>query len=255
MTPSELVAPTGYDRITVGDTIVVARTAAVSGVRTALAEAPSLHEWAAAVPGGTAFQGRATAWGVRLPGSGLDVVVRHARRGGMLAAMRGDRYVWPGRAPWELEASLRLQTLGVRTPDVVAYALYPAGRGFCRCDVVTRRLPEGAEFPVAWAAGDADVRAALLLAVGALLRDLRAAGAHHADLNAKNLYVAREGTRWHAWVLDVDRLTFQEANDVDVGAQNLARLDRSLRKRRERDALEISDAELARLAEIVETGA
>jgi 3-deoxy-D-manno-octulosonic acid kinase len=150
--------------------------------------------------------------------------------------------------------SLRLQEVGVPTPDVVAYALYPAGRGFCRCDVVTQRLPDGADLPVAWQAGKAEERAALLVAVGALLRDLRAAGAQHADLNAKNLYVSRDAGQWHAWVLDVDRVRFRRANDPAVGLQNLARLDRSLRKRRERNALEISDAELSRLAKLVEAG-
>ena len=255
MTGTDVVAPTGYERLTIGDAIVVARTVAIEGVRTALSTASSLHTWAASEPGATAFHGRATAWGVRLPGSTLDVVVRHARHGGVLAAVRGDKYVWPGRAPWELAVSLRLQEVGVPTPDVVAYALYPAGRGFCRCDVVTRRLPDGADLPVAWQAGKAEERAALLVAVGVLLRDLRAAGAQHVDLNAKNLYVSREAGQWHAWVLDVDRVRFRRANDPSVGARNLARLDRSLRKRRERDALEISDAELARLAELVEAGA
>jgi len=252
VTRTDVVAPTGYERLTIGDAIVVARTVAVAGVRTALSTASSLHTWAASEPGATAFQGRA--WGVRLPGSALDVVVRHAWHGGVLAAVRGDRYVWPGRAPWELAVSLRLQEVGVPTPDVVAYALYPAGRGFCRCDVVTQRLPDGADLPVAWQAGKAEERAALLVAVGALLRDLRAAGAQHADLNAKNLYVSRDAGQWHAWVLDVDRVRFRRANDPAVGLQNLARLDRSLRKRRERNALEISDAELSRLAELVEAG-
>ncbi len=255
MTRTDVVAPTGYERLTIGDAIVVARSLAVAGVRTALSTASSLHTWAALEPGATAFQGRATAWGVRLPGSALDVVVRHAWHGGVLAAVRGDRYVWPGRAPWELEVSLRLQEAGVPTPDVMAYALYPAGRGFCRCDVMTQRLPEGADFPVAWQAGKAEERAALLVAVSVLLNDLWTAGAQHADLNAKNLYVSRGAGQWRAWVLDVDRVRFKRANDPAVGAQNLARLDRSLRKHRERNALEISDVELSRLAELVEAGA
>lgn len=255
MTRTDVVAPTGYERLTIGDAIVVARSVAVVGVRTVLSTASSLHAWAALEPSATAFQGRATAWGVRLPGSTLDVVVRHAWHGGVLAAVRGDRYVWPGRAPWELEVSLRLQEAGVPTPDVVAYALYPAGRGFCRCDVMTLRLPEGADFPVAWQAGKAEERTALLVAVSVLLRDLRAAGAQHADLNAKNLYVSRCAGQWRAWVLDVDRVRLKRANDPAVGAENLARLDRSLRKHRERNALAISDVQLSRLAELVEAGA
>lgn len=250
MTHSAIVAPNGYERFEVGSTVVVARVAAAAGLRAALRESPSLHGWAASVPGAEPFQGRATAWGVKLPGAAIDVVVRHARRGGLLAGVRGDRFVWPGRAPWELETALRLQEAGVRTPDVVAFALYPAGPGLCRCDVATRRLPAGAEFPVAWRGVDATAREAMLVAVGTLLCDLRSAGAQHADLNAKNLYLARDGGRWHAWVLDVDRVRFRAPNDTDVGAQNLARLDRSMRKLRDRKALDVDDAALARLAEL-----
>lgn len=248
MNASAVAAPAGYERIAIGDVVVVARVAALAGFRSALRAAPTLHDWAASVPGAEPFQGRATAWGVQLPSGAIDVVVRHARRGGFLAAVRGDRFVWPGRAPWELEASLHLQEAGVRTPDVIGYALYPAGPGFCRCDVATRRLPPGAEFPVAWTGAPDGDRDAMLVAVATLLRDLRSAGAQHADLNAKNLYLARDGGRWHAWVLDVDRVSLHTPDDPDVGAQNLARLDRSIRKLRERNALTVDDAALERLA-------
>ena len=250
MTRSAILAPDGYERFEVGSTVVVARVAAAPGLRSALATAASLHEWAATSPGAEPFQGRATAWGVRLPGAAIDVVVRHAQRGGLLRGVRGDRFVWPGRAPWELETALRLQEAGVRTPDVVAFALYPAGPGLCRCDVATRRLPVGAEFPVSWRDADGAAHDAMLIAVSTLLRDLRAAGARHPDLNAKNLYLAREGGRWAAWVLDVDRVRFRAPDGADVGAQNLARLDRSLRKLRARKALAIDDTALTRLAEL-----
>lgn len=252
MNDSAVVAPAGYERLNIGEAVVVARVAAAAGFRSALAAAPTLHDWAATVPDAEPFQGRATAWGVRLPRGAIDVVVRHARHGGVLAAVRGDRFVWPGRAPWELEASLRLQECGVRTPDVIGYALYPAGPGLCRCDVATRRLPAGAEFPVAWAAADEPARAGILIAVATLLRDLRSAGAQHADLNAKNVHLARDGGRWHAWVLDVDRVRFGAHDDTDVGAQNLARLDRSIRKLRERSALPVDDAALAHLATLAQ---
>ena len=231
----------------IGDAVVVARVGAASGFRAALLAAPTLHDWAAAMPGAEPFQGRTTAWGVCLPGAAIDVVVRHGRRGGLFAAVRGDRFVWPGRAPWELEASLRLQDAGVRTPDVVGFALYPAGLGFCRCDVATRRLPAGAEFPLAWGAADEKARDEIIMAVGTLLRDLRSAGARHVDLNAKNVYLARDAGRWHAWVLDVDRVRFGAPDDVDVGTQNLARLDRSIRKLRGRSAFTVDDAALTRL--------
>ncbi len=255
MTPTAVVAPAGYERHEIGEAVVVARVAAVPGFRAALAAAASLHEWAAQAPGAEPFQGRATAWGVRLPGGAIDVVVRHARRGGFLATVRGDRFVWPGRAPWELEASLRLQEAGVRTPDLVGYVLYPAGPGFCRCDVATRRLPPGAEFPEAWNRAAAAEHDPQLIAVATLLRDLCAAGAQHADLNAKNLYLARDAGRWHAWVLDIDRVRFGTANDAEIGVHNFARLDRSIRKLRDRRALVLDDAALDRLAALAEAQA
>ena len=85
-----------------------------------------------------------------MPRSEIDVVVRHSQHGGMLAAVTGDLFRWPGRAPWELEVSRRLRHAEVATPEVVAYLVYPAGPLFCRNDVATRRLPDGEDLPAAW---------------------------------------------------------------------------------------------------------
>lgn len=240
-------APPGYARFTVRDATVIARHDAVAGLEDALQETRTLHCWAATVPGAKAFQGRATAWGTTLPRGGPAVVVRHARHGGFFAAITGDRFLWPSRAPWELEASERLRAAGVPTPAVVAYVLYPAGPGFCRCDVATARLPEGGDFPQLWRDAAADAQDAMLTAVAALVRALALVNAQHEDLNAKNIYLAREGRGWQAFALDVDRVRFLPTGDTRAAALNLARLTRSLRKSRERFGLEISDEQIATL--------
>lgn len=239
--------PAGYDRIQVRGATVVARLAALEGFRRALAEAPTVHVWAGAQPEAIPFQGRATAWGVTLPGSPVPVVVRHARHGGLFGRVLGDRFLTPGRAPWELRMALHLREAGVRTPDVVGYVLYPAGPGRCRIDVVTKRLPDGADLPTLWREATLSAREPLLVAVAALLRDLRAAGIHHPDLNAKNLHLACEGGRWHAWLLDVDRVVLGTPNDPGIAAHNLARLERSLRKWRDRWRLPIDEAAIGHL--------
>ncbi len=240
-------APSGYSRFAVGEATVVARHDAVNGVGEALKETRTLHCWAATVPGAKAFQGRATAWGTTLPRGGPAVVVRHARHGGLFAAFTGDRFLWPGRAPWELEASERLRAAGVPTPAVVAYVLYPAGPGFCRCDVATARLPEGGDLPQVWSeVPDAD-RDGIITAVASLVRALGAVGAQHEDLNAKNVYLAREGRGWRAFALDVDRVRFLPSGDSRATGLNLARLLRSLRKSRERLGLVIGDEHLVAL--------
>lgn len=240
-------APPGYTRLIVRDATVVARHDAVSGVEDALKETRTLHGWASTVPSAKAFQGRATAWGTTLPRGGPAVVVRHARHGGLLAALTGDRFLWPGRAPWELEASERLRSAGVPTPAVVAYALYPAGPGFCRCDVATARLPEGGDLPSLWADADPASRDSMLTATAALVRALGLVNAHHEDLNAKNIYLVREGQGWRAYALDVDRVRFLAAGDGRAAALNFARLERSLKKGRLQFGLVISDDDVRAL--------
>lgn len=252
MTPAGVIAPAGYEQLEIGDITAVARTGAVAGVRAALRVAPTLHAWAATAPEAQPFTGRDTAWGATLPCGSTQVVVRRSRHGGLLGPLQGDRFLAPGRAPDELEIALRLQEAGVRTPDVVAYALYPAGPGLCRIDVATRRLPHGADLPDRWRLADAAARDAILTAVALLLRDLQAAGAWHADLNAKNIYLVEVGRRWQAWALDVDRVTFGRPNDPAIGARNLARLARSLRKWRSRHGLPVDEAAIAQLTALVQ---
>src|SRR5208337_2439154 len=128
---------------------------------------------------------RTTAWATALP-NGVEVVVRHSRHGGALAALTGDLFLAPTRAPVELATALRLAHAGVPTPEVVAYAVYPAFGPLARADVATRAL-HGADFPEAWRTAVRGVeRTSLLAALAALLRALRAAGALHRDLNLKN---------------------------------------------------------------------
>jgi hypothetical protein len=244
---SRVAAQSGYTRFTARDATVVARNDAASGVRAALKDVRTLHCWASTLPGAKPFQGRATAWGARLPNSSIDVVVRHALHGGFFAALTGDRFFTPGRAPWELRVSERLREAGVPTQAMIAYALYPAGPGLCRCDVATKRLPDGADFPELWAAAGAVERSAILDATATLLRALAAVRAHQPDHNAKNSYVARDGNTFRAFVLDVDRIGFQRAGDTSAGPRNLARLTRSLRKFRTKHRLPVREDEIGAL--------
>lgn len=244
-------APPGYTRFEVRDATVVARTEYADGLRDAMREVRTLHCWASTVPGAKAYHGRATAWGARLPGTAVDIVVRHAQHGGLLAPLTGDRFLWPGRAPWELTASERLRAAKVRTPRIAAYVLYPAGFGFCRGDVATERLPDGGDLPALWREADAATRDQLVTATSELLRALAAAAAQHEDLNAKNVYLSRGESGWRAYVLDVDRVRFLVPGDDRAAALNLARLERSLRKSRTQFGLEVPEAVLASLAEQV----
>lgn len=223
----------------------MARAGNHDAVRAAIAGG-TLHQWAAAQPRATPLQGRGVAWAARLP-SGADVVVRHARHGGVLAPLTGDLFLSPSRAPRELDTALRLQAAGVPTPDVVAYVTYPAFGPFCRVDVATARVA-GCDVPAAWAAAPtAAARDGIIHAIARLLRLLQGAGAHHPDLNVKNVLVSGDGGEQRAWVLDVDRVSFGEAGDSGIGRRNAQRLVASFRKWRALHALEIEVAHIRAL--------
>jgi len=229
--------PAGYVAAEVRGARVVAHQTVQHAVREALGSSASLHAWAAKQSGARALQGRAVAWRTML--GDADVVVRHSRHGGLLAPITGDLFLAP-RAPHELAASLRLRGAGVPTPEVLAYVRYPAGP-FARVDVVTRAL-DGADLPDAWRAADSAARHAIVKAVATLLRELRRAGAVHPDLNLKNVFIA--GDPPVAYVLDIDRVLFREADSTDAAYRNLVRFVRSARKMRDAHRLEFDDATL-----------
>lgn len=246
--------PAGYLRGRRGAVRLVARAWAHDALMDALAAHGSLFRWAEAQPMREALQGRGVAWATALgAGAGTQpstpVVVRHSRHGGLLAGVTGDVFVRPTRAPRELASAVRLAAAGVPTPEVIAFAVHPVAGLLARSDVMTRRLPEGRDFPDAWRADATPAaRTAIIDAVAALLRTLTAAGAQHPDLNVKNVYVAGLGGVPTAYVLDVDRVSF--APDARVAARNFARFARSARKWNAEQGLGVGDDALVRLASL-----
>lgn len=171
-------------------------------------------------------------------------------RGGALSRLKTDLFLPPTRGLRELLASLRLRLAGVATPEVMAYAIYPAGSVFRRTDVITREIRGGADLATALAeTNQPPRRGAILEAAAQLVAALSRAGAHHADLNLKNILVtdssdgAAESPLAH--VLDVDRVRFHVPGDPIVAVANIDRLERSLKKWRALHGLAIDDSEIA----------
>ena len=242
-----------YERFEVSGARVVATMTCSASIRSVLENEP-LYEYAARQPDAVPLIGRAPVFVVNLPGSCGRVVVRHNMRGGWMAKVSKDLFVLPTRGFRELIASLRLRAGGVSTPEVVAYVSYPKNWIFRRSDVATREIPNGHDLSVALSkVTDHDHRVMVLDAIAKLLRALTHAGAHHPDLNLKNvLLTAGEGEGLDAHVLDVDRVRFSSPGSPLVAKANLDRLIRSLRKWRDTQALPYSaeDEEYLRLRSI-----
>jgi 3-deoxy-D-manno-octulosonic acid kinase len=241
-------APDGYTRFLVSGADVVVLGTHADAVRHALA-ARSLYTYAATHPARRELRGRGAAYAVPLPDGGTRVVVRHSRHGGLLAPVTGDRFLPPTRAPQELRTALRLAASGVPTPEVIAYATYPAGTILRRSDVATREVVGGSDLGDVLAAPSSPVvRASVIDATAELLRALERAGARHPDLNVGNVLIVANGDARRALVLDVDRVVFGRAGDRRVAVANLSRLVRSIRKLRAQGRLAATDAELDALA-------
>lgn len=239
-----------YERFEVGGARVVSTIACAASIRGVL-ETERLYEYAARQPDAVPLVGRAPVFAVNLPGSCGRVVVRHNMRGGWIAKLNKDLFVLPTRGFRELVASLRLRASGVSTPEVVAYVSYPLNWILRRSDVATREIANGHDLSVALAkVTDHQHRVMVLDAVTKLLHALTHAGAHHPDLNLKNvLLTAGQGEGLEAHVLDVDRVRFSSSGSPLVAKANLDRLIRSLRKWRDNFELPYSaeDEEYLRL--------
>jgi tRNA A-37 threonylcarbamoyl transferase component Bud32 len=242
--PVKFVVP-GYERGEVDGARIVALADCLPDLKALLAE-QRLYDFAARQPGARALQGRGPAYAVTLPGTCGRVVVRHARRGGMLSHFVNDVYVSRLRPLRELIASYRLRIVGVPTPELVAYVMYPAGAVF-RYDVATREVRESADLAARLAEiTDEEERAGVIHSTAVLLEKMADAGAHHGDLNAKNVLLARSASGYLAAIIDVDRVRFHVPRSPMVMGANLDRLERSLRKLQSR-GLNVTDAEMRAL--------
>jgi len=242
--------PAGYVSLDEGRMRAMGLAALAAPLREAL-RAGGLYAYAAAHPAARAFAGRGIAYAVPLPGDAARVVVRHSRHGGFFAALTGDRFLGATRAPRELATALRLARAGVPTPEIVAYATYPARGVGRRADVVSREVPDSADLAATLVPDAPEAsRRSVLDAIVRLLAALTLAGARHPDLNVKNILVQRAGGAPPlALVLDVDRVWFDRPGDQHVTERNVARLARSARRWRERgQRIALADTDLGWIA-------
>jgi len=241
---SGFVVPAGYVALSEPGIEGAALASLEAPLREALAEG-TFYEYAEHHPEARPYTGRGMVYAVPLA-SGDCVVVRRSRHGGLIGTIRDDRFLGATRAPRELELSLTLRRLGVATPEIVAYATYPAGAMFRRADVVTREVPKSRDLAAALGTlARTDSKRSLIVATGKLLASLSVAGARHPDLNLKNVLIAdNDFGGVVALALDVDRVWLDAPFKQAVLEANLRRLSRSAVRWRRMQGLPIEEADL-----------
>ena len=175
--------------------------------------------------------GRGSAWFIA--SGGRQWVLRHFRRGGFIARLSQDGYVWTGEEGVRAFAEWRLLELlarrGLPVPRPVAARYQRTGLRY-RCDLITQRIVDAE--PLSAALARRALPEPVWRAVGATVARLHGAGVDHADLNAHNILLGMKGdapgVKDGVTVIDFDRgrLRAQGA----WRARNLQRLRRSLAK-------------------------
>ncbi|MDR2877694.1 MAG: 3-deoxy-D-manno-octulosonic acid kinase [Chromatiales bacterium] len=158
--------------------------------------------------------------------AGKVFVLRHYRRGGLIARISADRYLWTGlertRAWREWKLLALMQAAGLPVPHPIAARVQRHGV-FYSADLITRYI-DGAT-PLA----DMIAARALSLAewgrIGMTIARFHADHIFHADLNARNILLTDADA---VYLIDFDKAKRCDPGSWQQG--NLARLRRSLDK-------------------------
>lgn len=153
-------------------------------------------------------------------------VLRHYRRGGLMARLSSDRYL--GRSPLasrsmnEFTLLRRLRAWDLPVPAPVA-ARQVRGLIGHTADIVVAMIPQTRN--VAQALSEGPLPATDWIALGSAIRQLHDRQVFHSDLNCHNLLLDAQG---RAWIVDFDKCGVRPGETWKQ--ENLERLHRSLRK-------------------------
>lgn len=173
---------------------------------------------------GTAERGRGATHFIRC--RDRHYVLRHYRRGGLVAALLEDQYFWINEnatrsfAEWQL--SYHLHHAGLPVPAPVAARYRRTAVGYT-ADLITERILDADSLAACLRQGALSILQ--WIAIGRCLRSFHNLGVCHADLNAHNLLLGADGA---VHLIDFDRGTLRKPGFWCDG--NLVRLRRSLEK-------------------------
>jgi 3-deoxy-D-manno-octulosonic acid kinase len=153
-------------------------------------------------------------------------VLRHYRRGGIVAQFIDDHYLWLGadraRAFREWRLLRKLRAAGLPVPNPVAAHLYRTGIIYT-ADIITSYLPNTRK--LSWFIEQGRVPAESWRRIGAMIRAVHDRGVDHPDLTAHNVLLDEAGG---SFLVDFDNA--EERAPGDWRRHGIDRFNRSLRK-------------------------
>ena len=153
-------------------------------------------------------------------------VLRHYYRGGLIAKVSADRFVWCGinrsRAVLEYRLLEWMYKQNLPVPEPLGARVLKQG-AFYTCDIITRYLPD--TVTLATVLSQRQLQQQHWFETGQVIRQLHNHGVWHSDLNANNILLDNQGT---ISLIDFDRC--RRRNGTQWQQSNIARLRRSIDK-------------------------
>ena len=169
-------------------------------------------------------RGRGASWFV--DADGQEWVLRHYRRGGLVARYIEERYIWTGlentRAWKEWKLLAEMYEMGLPVPLPVAARVCKGTLSY-KADIITQRIPNALSLAQRLSGGSYDDRCWKVL--GETIAQFHRAGIYHADLNAHNIMLDMSGK---VFLIDFDR--GEQRSPGGWQRANLERLHHSLCK-------------------------
>ncbi len=146
-------------------------------------------------------RGRGASWFV--DADGQEWVLRHYRRGGLVARYVEERYIWTGlentRAWKEWKLLAEMYGNGLPVPLPVAARVCKGSLSY-KADIITQRIPDAFSLAQRLSGESYDDRC--WKAMGETIAQFHKVGIYHADLNAHNIMLNKEGK---VFLIDFDR--------------------------------------------------
>ena len=158
---------------------------------------------------------------------GRDFVLRHYQRGGLIAKMSEDQYLWSGlrfTRPWR-EWNLLEKMLEKGLPVPLPAAVKVERKGLLyTADIMMHRIPNART--LMHILMTEELTEGYWIAIGSVIRRFHEEGVYHADLNANNILIDEGG---RCYLIDFDRCGIRKSK-LKWKRENLLRLKRSLNK-------------------------
>lgn len=178
----------------------------------------------------TTAKGRGVTWFLATQDLfGMDTVLRHYYRGGMIGRLVKDHFYFQKlnttRSFAEFNLLLELQQKGLPVPTPIAARVVKRGI-FYRADILLQRIENAQDLTKILQ--EKSLPATIWQQIGQLVRRLHDQQVCHSDLNAHNILLQQQNSTTKLWLIDFDKCGFQYGEEWK--AANLARLHRSFQK-------------------------